>query len=107
MGRFYLWVFERWSSYLRCHLQDGGVVAVEMGDPVVCTLVLVRDISLSLSCSLSGPLFWVKFGICYRQRTSRHSKSSKHVCIVNIFNGFPLLCFWLTAPAVLSVADLS
>lgn len=46
-------MFERWSSYLRCHLQDGGVVAVEMGDPVVCTLVLVRDISLSLALSLA------------------------------------------------------
>lgn len=29
------------------------VVAAEMGDPVVCTLVLVRDISLSLSIFLS------------------------------------------------------
>lgn len=46
-----------------------GVVAVEMGDPVVCTLVLVRDISL-FSLSLSGP------GTCYRD--DRQASNTNH-----------------------------
>lgn len=56
------------------------VVAVEMGDPVVCTLVLVRD---SLFLFLLSLLFGVNSGICYRRRTSG---SVNPVRIVNIFN---------------------
>ena len=80
------------------------VVAVEMGDPVVCTLVLVRDISLSLSLSISlslalWPFILGQLWHLLQTDNIRTSvkKNQKHVCIVNIFNGFPLPGFWLTA----------
>lgn len=78
------------------------VVAVEMGDPVVCTLVLVRDISLSLSLSIYlslalWPFILGQLWHLLQTENIRTSVNQKHVCIVNIFNGSPLPGFRLTA----------
>lgn len=61
-----------------------------MGDPVVCTLVLVRDISLSLSLwpFMLGQLWYLL------QTRNTWTQHIEHVRTVNIFNG--RLCYGLS-----------
>lgn len=71
-----------------------------MGDPVVCTLVLVRDISLSLS------LWPFILGQLWYLLQTHNISPSKLVRIVNIFKRI-LCCAFGWQRLLMSVADPS
>lgn len=71
-----------------------------MGDPVVCTLVLVRDISLSLSL---WPFIWGQLRYLL-QTGNAWTLSIERAHAVNIFNGSPAIAL---SGRCLSVADPS